>query len=184
VEHILAAVALAVGRRGQYGWNRDQRRAAALYSGVLLLMGLAFGAVFAWVTHTDRLLHRLPPPAVVRAARLRFMFGQAVYTAAFGLSWGVGTTCPGLVWTHGPVLRLRPGVGARCRRARWPTAHRTVSLAGDEPTIAPECIGPAPAANTTLVETGGLEIAAVGGADRKSALACRLWPVVHPSREP
>ena len=63
------------------------RTASALYSGMLLVMGLAFGAVFAWVTHTDRLLHRLPPPAVVRAARLRFMFGQAVYAAAFGLSW-------------------------------------------------------------------------------------------------
>jgi uncharacterized membrane protein len=63
------------------------RTASALYSGVLLLMGLAFGALFAWVTHTDRLLHRLPPPDVVRAARLRFMFGQAVYAAAFALSW-------------------------------------------------------------------------------------------------
>jgi hypothetical protein len=54
---------------------------------VLLLMGLAFGALFAWVTHTDRLLHRLPPPGVVRAARLRFMLGQGVYAAAFALSW-------------------------------------------------------------------------------------------------
>jgi uncharacterized membrane protein len=36
------------------------RTAAALYSGVLLRTGLAFGALFARVTHTDRLLHRLP----------------------------------------------------------------------------------------------------------------------------
>jgi hypothetical protein len=28
--------------------------AAALYCGVLLVMGLAFGALFAWVTHDDR----------------------------------------------------------------------------------------------------------------------------------
>jgi hypothetical protein len=54
---------------------------------VLLLMGLAFGALFAWVTHTDRLLGRLPPPGVVRAARRRFMLGLVVYAAAFGLSW-------------------------------------------------------------------------------------------------
>jgi hypothetical protein len=54
---------------------------------VLLMMGLSFGALFAWVTHTDRLLRRLPPPKVVRAARLRFMVGQAVYAAAFALSW-------------------------------------------------------------------------------------------------
>jgi uncharacterized membrane protein len=63
------------------------RTAAALYSGVLLLMGLAFGALFAWVTHDDRLLHRLPPPRIVRAARLRFMVGQVVYLVAFALSW-------------------------------------------------------------------------------------------------
>jgi uncharacterized membrane protein len=62
------------------------RTASALYSGVLLLMGLAFGALFAWVTHTDRLLHRPPPPEVVRAARLRFMLGLAVYAAALALS--------------------------------------------------------------------------------------------------
>jgi uncharacterized membrane protein len=77
-----AVVAEHLGDPGQAA-----RTASALYSGVLLLMGLAFGALFAWVTHTDRLLHRLPPPEVVRAARLRFMVGQAVYAAAFVLSW-------------------------------------------------------------------------------------------------
>jgi uncharacterized membrane protein len=69
------------------GAGEAARTAAALYSGVLLVMGLSFGALFAWVTHTDRLLRRLPPPGVVRAARLRFMIGQAVYAAAFALSW-------------------------------------------------------------------------------------------------
>ena len=63
------------------------RTAAALYCGVLLLMSLAFGALFAWVTHTDRLLHRPPPPGVVRAARRRFMLGLVVYAAALALSW-------------------------------------------------------------------------------------------------
>ena len=63
------------------------RTAAALYCGVLLLMSLAFGALFAWITHTDRLLHRLPPPEVVRAARRRFMLGLVVYAAALALSW-------------------------------------------------------------------------------------------------
>jgi len=51
------------------------------------VMGLAFGALFAWVTHTDRLLGRLPPPGVVRAARRRFMLGLVVYGAALALSW-------------------------------------------------------------------------------------------------
>jgi uncharacterized membrane protein len=69
------------------GGGEAARTASALYSGVLLLMGLAFGALFAWVTRTDRLLHRPPPPDVVRAARLRFMVGQAVYAGAFALSW-------------------------------------------------------------------------------------------------
>ncbi|HKP99898.1 MAG TPA: TMEM175 family protein [Actinomycetes bacterium] len=69
------------------GAGEAARTAAALYSGVLLLMGLAFGALFAWVTHTDRLLRRLPPPGEVRTARLRFMLGLAVYAAAFLLSW-------------------------------------------------------------------------------------------------
>jgi hypothetical protein len=63
------------------------RTAAALYCGVLLVMGLAFGALFGWVTRTDRLLGRLPPPEVVPAARLRSMFGLGVYAAAFALAW-------------------------------------------------------------------------------------------------
>jgi hypothetical protein len=64
------------------------RTASALYCGVLLGMSLAFGALFAWVTHTDRLLGRLPPPGVVgAAARRRFMAGLVVYGAALARSW-------------------------------------------------------------------------------------------------
>jgi uncharacterized membrane protein len=63
------------------------RTASAVYVGVLLLMGFAFGGLFAWITHDDRLLHRLPPPGVVRAARVRFTIGNAAYAAAFALSW-------------------------------------------------------------------------------------------------
>jgi uncharacterized membrane protein len=68
------------------GAGEAARTAAALYSGVLLLLGVAFGGLFAWITCTDRLLHRPPPPGVVRTVRLRFMVGQAVYAAAFALS--------------------------------------------------------------------------------------------------
>jgi uncharacterized membrane protein len=63
------------------------RTAAALYCGVLLGMGLAFAALFAWVTHGDRLLGRPPPVGVVRAARRRFMLGLVVYGAALAGSW-------------------------------------------------------------------------------------------------
>jgi uncharacterized membrane protein len=69
------------------GTGEAAQTAAALYCGVLLLMSLSFGGLFAWVTHDDRLLHRLPPPGVVRAARQRFMLGLVVYAVAFALSW-------------------------------------------------------------------------------------------------
>jgi uncharacterized membrane protein len=63
------------------------RTAVALYGVVFLLLGLSFGALFAWVTRDDRLLGQLPPAAVVRAARLRFMSGSAVYLVAIGLAF-------------------------------------------------------------------------------------------------
>jgi uncharacterized membrane protein len=69
------------------GGGEPARTAAALYAGVFLLMGVAFAALFARVTHDDRLLHRLPPPEAVRATRLRFMLGLGVYFVAFVLAW-------------------------------------------------------------------------------------------------
>jgi uncharacterized membrane protein len=69
------------------GSGEAAQTASALYCGVLLLMSLSFGALFAWVTHDARLLERLPPPEVIRAARLRFMLGLVVYAGAFALSW-------------------------------------------------------------------------------------------------
>jgi uncharacterized membrane protein len=69
------------------GAGEAARTASALYCGVLLLMSLSFGSLFTWVTHDARLLHRLPPPEVIRAARLRFTFVLAVYACAFALSW-------------------------------------------------------------------------------------------------
>jgi uncharacterized membrane protein len=69
------------------GAGEAAQTAAALYCGVLLGMSISFGGLFAWVTHTDRLLGRLPPPGVVGAARLRFTVGLVVYAVAFVLSW-------------------------------------------------------------------------------------------------
>jgi uncharacterized membrane protein len=63
------------------------RTSSALYSGVLLVTSVAFAGLFGWITHDDRLLDRLPPPGVVRAARVRFMVGLVVYAVAFALSW-------------------------------------------------------------------------------------------------
>ena len=69
------------------GAGEAAQTAAALYCGVLLGMSISFGGLFAWVTHTDRLLHRPPPSGVVGAARLRFTVGLVVYAVAFVLSW-------------------------------------------------------------------------------------------------
>ena len=69
------------------GAGEAARTASALYCGVLLGMSLSFGGLFAWVTRDARLLHRPPPPGVVRAARLRFTVGLGVYAVALALSW-------------------------------------------------------------------------------------------------
>jgi uncharacterized membrane protein len=77
----------AVVARYLQGGSEPARTAAALYAAVFLLMSIAFAGLFAWVTHDQRLVHRLPPPEVVRAARLRFMAGLAAYVVALGLAW-------------------------------------------------------------------------------------------------
>jgi TMEM175 potassium channel family protein len=77
-----AVVAEFLGQGGEHA-----ETAVAVYSGVFVVMGLSFGALFGWITHDDRLLDRLPPPEVVRAARLRFTLGEAVYLVALGLSF-------------------------------------------------------------------------------------------------
>jgi TMEM175 potassium channel family protein len=77
-----AVVAEFLGEGGEHA-----RTAVALYSAVFVLLGLSFGGLFLWITRDDRLLHRLPPPEVVRAARLRFTVGNAVYVVALALSF-------------------------------------------------------------------------------------------------
>ena len=77
-----AVVADYLGQGGE-----QAKTAVAVYSAVFVLLGVSFGGLFIWITHDDRLLDRLPPPGVVRAARLRFTFGLAVYLVALGLSF-------------------------------------------------------------------------------------------------
>jgi uncharacterized membrane protein len=77
-----AVVARYLGQGGEHA-----ETAVAFYSGVFVLLGLSFGALFVWITRDDRLLDRLPPPEAVRAARLRFTLGEAVYLLALGLSF-------------------------------------------------------------------------------------------------
>jgi uncharacterized membrane protein len=70
---------------GQGG--EQAKTAVAVYSAVFVLLGVSFGGLFVWITRDDRLLDRLPPPEVVRAARLRFTLGEGVYLLALGLSF-------------------------------------------------------------------------------------------------
>jgi uncharacterized membrane protein len=77
-----AVVADYLGQGGE-----QAKTAVAVYSGVFVILGVSFGALFIWITRDDRLLDRLPPPEVVRAARLRFTFGLAVYLLALALSF-------------------------------------------------------------------------------------------------
>jgi TMEM175 potassium channel family protein len=98
-----------------WGGGEAARTAAALYSGVLMLLALAEVALFAWVIHNDR-LHRLPP-ATVAATRMQFLVGPAIYGAAFVLSWvspllGLAV-CGAMALNHGRHhLRRRPGADA------------------------------------------------------------------------
>jgi uncharacterized membrane protein len=77
-----AVVADFLGQGGE-----QARTAVAVYSAVFVVMGVSFGGLFLWITHDDRLLQRLPPPEVVRAARLRFTLGLAVYLLALALAF-------------------------------------------------------------------------------------------------
>lgn len=77
-----AVVADYLGQGGE-----QAKTAVAVYSAVFVLLGVSFGGMFVWITHDDRLLDRLPPPGVVRAARLRFTVGPAVYLVAFALAF-------------------------------------------------------------------------------------------------
>jgi hypothetical protein len=85
------------------------RTAAAFYSGVLVLLALAGVALFAWVIHGDQ-RHRLAP-VVVRATRVQFLVGLAMYGVAFALS-GVSpllalAVCGALALNHGRHHLLR-----------------------------------------------------------------------------
>ena len=61
--------------------NWDARVAMALYAGVFVGMSIAFGAIFEWTLHGDRVYHPVPPERRW-AARIRFMGGPGVYVIA------------------------------------------------------------------------------------------------------
>jgi uncharacterized membrane protein len=64
----------------------DAKTAVGLYGGVILLAAISFTALFVSITRPS-IVDELPPPEVVRAARIRFGVGVGAYSLAFGLSW-------------------------------------------------------------------------------------------------
>ncbi len=66
--------------------GRDASVAAALYEGVFLGMGLAFGVLFWWSIRREHLKAALPPGAVA-AAIIRFGIGNIAYLAAVGIAF-------------------------------------------------------------------------------------------------
>ena len=69
--------------------GQNAATAMALFSGVLLANAISFVGLFSWITHDERITGSLPPPAVVRAARIRFGVGLGAYLGALGLSFVV-----------------------------------------------------------------------------------------------
>src|SRR5262245_11890953 len=63
------------------------RTAVAVFSGTLFLTSIAFTALYAWITHDERLVDGLPPRHAVVAARIRFGIGLAAYGLAVGLAF-------------------------------------------------------------------------------------------------
>ena len=64
----------------------DAKTAVALYGAVVLLAAISFTALFVGITRVG-IVDELPPPEVVRAARLRFGLGIGGYSIALALSW-------------------------------------------------------------------------------------------------
>jgi hypothetical protein len=89
---------------------------------MLLLLAPAGTALLAWMTHDQR-LHRLAP-TLVRATRIQFLAGLAIYGVVFELSWVSAplslAVCGAMALSHGHShLRRGPGgdVGDQCERS-------------------------------------------------------------------
>jgi uncharacterized membrane protein len=69
------------------GGGEATRTAVAVFSGTLFVTAIGFTALYAWITHDDRLVHSLPPRRTVVAARVRFGMGLAAYGLAVGVAF-------------------------------------------------------------------------------------------------
>jgi len=67
--------------------GRDAHTAAAVYSGTMLAMALAFLAMWGYAAHRANLLHEHIDRAKARAATRRFGAGPVIYLGTVGLSF-------------------------------------------------------------------------------------------------
>ncbi len=65
----------------------DASTAMVVYSSVILLTAISFVALFAWITHDERIVGTLPSRQSVRTARMRFSVGLGAYTIALAVSF-------------------------------------------------------------------------------------------------
>jgi uncharacterized membrane protein len=65
----------------------DSNLAAAIYSGTMLALGLAYSILWLTITRDARLLHEHVDPITSRAALRRFAFGNIFYLATIGLAF-------------------------------------------------------------------------------------------------
>ena len=104
------------------------RTAVAVFSGTLFVTSIGFTALYAWITHDDRLVHSLPSRhSVVRGA-------HPIRGGAGCVRAGRGPCVPRALRSAGDpcderrLLRLRPG-HVRCVRAGRDTSRRLAMTA-------------------------------------------------------
>jgi uncharacterized membrane protein len=79
--------------------GRDARTAAAVYSGVMLAMAVAFSAIYARAARHPGLLRDGVDPVAARASILRFSAGTLVYLVTVGVAFVSAPLCLALHFT-------------------------------------------------------------------------------------
>jgi len=85
---VVAAIPFPTALLAEYlNAGRDSHTAAAVYSGTMLAMALAFLAMWWYAAHRAHLLHAHIDQVKVRAATRRFGAGPLIYLTTVGLSF-------------------------------------------------------------------------------------------------
>jgi uncharacterized membrane protein len=85
---VVAAIPFPTALLAEYlNAGRDSHTAAAVYSGAMLAMALAFLAMWWYAAHRAHLLHSQIDQTQARAATRRFGAGPLIYLATVGLSF-------------------------------------------------------------------------------------------------